>query len=453
LIARILAQYIAAEMVLLGVFELTLSFVLIDIMLMAPGLPGLSAASIPALSSESGNLAAILALTLGIIAATIGLYRPEALFDRHSLLPTAAIAGLIAFPADLAVIGNAHLGLSGRDVIWLVVVLGVWLVCILLTRLTIWQVLNQTRQTRRLLVVGSGPRAERICEILRARRFRRFEPIMAGDDHSCLTWRALRTERIWGVVLATPTAGWPAANTLLASKLNGIRVFDDTRFYEHHLGRLDLETIDASWLLAADGFEQTRTGEVAKRALDLIVSCSLLTFAVPVMLVTAAFVKLESPGPVFYRQQRSGLRGTPFTVLKFRSMTVDAEAAGKPCWAEREDPRITRVGSIIRPMRIDELPQLINVLRGDMSMIGPRPERPHFVEQLSRVIPLYTERSFVKPGLTGWAQVNFPYGASVEDAREKLAYDLFYVKNRNLLLDLLILLSTVRVILFREGGR
>ncbi len=162
---------------------------------------------------------------------------------------------------------------------------------------------------------------------------------------------------------------------------------------------------------------------------------------------------MDSPGPVLYRQQRVGLHGEPFTLLKFRSMTNDAEQGGNPLWASQQDPRITRVGSLIRPMRIDELPQLINVLRGEMSMIGPRPERPHFVEQLARVIPLYGERSYVKPGITGWAQVNYPYGASVEDARQKLSYDLYYVKNRSLLLDLLILLATVRVILFREGAR
>ena len=190
-----------------------------------------------------------------------------------------------------------------------------------------------------------------------------------------------------------------------------------------------------------------------KRATDLVVSVALLVATLPLIGLTALLVRLETPGPVFYRQQRVGLYGKPFTLFKFRSMRLDAEAAGSPRWAQRQDPRITRVGAFIRPMRIDELPQLINVLRGEMSMIGPRPERPHFVEQLGRVIPFYHQRSYVKPGLTGWAQVNFPYGASVEDAREKLSYDLYYVKNRNMLLDLMILVATIRVILFREGAR
>lgn len=180
---------------------------------------------------------------------------------------------------------------------------------------------------------------------------------------------------------------------------------------------------------------------------------SLLVLTLPVMLVAALMVRLDSPGPVFYRQQRAGLNGRPFMLIKFRSMVVDAEACGTARWAQRRDTRITRVGAVIRPLRIDELPQLLNVLRGEMSLIGPRPERPVFVEQLAEVIPHYLERSVVKPGITGWAQVNFPYGASVEDAREKLAYDLYYVKNRGLVLDVLILLSTVRVVLFREGAR
>jgi exopolysaccharide biosynthesis polyprenyl glycosylphosphotransferase len=193
--------------------------------------------------------------------------------------------------------------------------------------------------------------------------------------------------------------------------------------------------------------------DAIKRGFDIAVSLALLLLTLPLMMLTALLIRIDSPGSVLYRQRRVGLHGEQFTLLKFRSMTVDAEQGGDPRWATQQDPRITRVGSFIRSMRIDELPQLLNVLRGEMSMIGPRPERPHFVNQLARIIPFYRERSYVKPGITGWAQVNYPYGASVEDARQKLAYDLYYVKNRSLLLDLLILLATVRVILFREGAR
>jgi lipopolysaccharide/colanic/teichoic acid biosynthesis glycosyltransferase len=170
------------------------------------------------------------------------------------------------------------------------------------------------------------------------------------------------------------------------------------------------------------------------------------------MLVTAVLIRLDSPGPVLYRQERVGLHGRPFIVLKFRSMRIDAEARG-PVWASQRDPRVTRIGGFIRLTRIDELPQLVNVLRGEMSFIGPRPERPHFVAQLTEAVPLYPERNRVKPGLTGWAQVNYPYGASVEDARAKLSYDLYYVAHRGLMLNVLILFATVRVILFQKGAR
>jgi exopolysaccharide biosynthesis polyprenyl glycosylphosphotransferase len=192
---------------------------------------------------------------------------------------------------------------------------------------------------------------------------------------------------------------------------------------------------------------------VVKRIFDIAVGVLLTALTLPLMLATAVAIKLDTPGPVFYRQERTGLHGETFTLFKFRSMANDAEVAGKPQWAQKRDPRITRVGAFIRASRIDELPQLFNVLRGEMSMIGPRPERPIFVDELAKVIPFYNHRGYVKPGLTGWAQVNYPYGASVEDAREKLAYDLYYVKNRGVLLDMIILLSTVRVILFREGAR
>ncbi len=451
--ARIFAHYVTAEMACLGLFELVLSFLLIDAMLTLPGFATLISAAPAGLSANGSNLAAALALTIGAIAATIGLYRPEVLVDRNVLLLNAAVVGLAAFPAELLIIRRVHLRLSGQDVLWLVAVLAAWLVCILVTRLAVSRVLDRARLARRVLVVGTNSRALRLCETLRSRRFWRFEPIQAGGDRLSLTPQALREQRIWGVVLADPAESRPVAEALLNSKLSGVRVFDDTRFYEHHLGRIDLDTIDANWFITADGFDQTRLGDAAKRVCDIAVSLVLLLLACPLMAIVALLIKLESRGPVFYRQRRAGLRGVPFTVLKFRSMTVDAEAGGGPCWAQRQDPRATRVGSIIRPMRIDELPQLLNVLHGEMSMIGPRPERPHFVDQLCRVIPFYHERSCVKPGLTGWAQVNFPYGASVADAREKLAYDLYYVKNRNLLLDLLILLSTVRVVLFREGAR
>jgi exopolysaccharide biosynthesis polyprenyl glycosylphosphotransferase len=189
-----------------------------------------------------------------------------------------------------------------------------------------------------------------------------------------------------------------------------------------------------------------------RRGRDIAGSMLLLVLTLPLLLLVAWLIKLDSPGPVLYRQDRVGLHGRIFTLWKFRSMRVDAEAAG-PRWAAERDPRVTRVGAVIRACRVDELPQLVNVLRGEMSLVGPRPERPHFTVQLARVIPRYDERTCVLPGVTGWAQVSYPYGASIEDARAKLDYDLYYLANRSLLFDLRILAATVRVVLFRVGAR
>ena len=211
----------------------------------------------------------------------------------------------------------------------------------------------------------------------------------------------------------------------------------------------------AAVLGAVQTYEKDRSGTVPypKKITDLLLASTLLLTLLPLMLLVALAIKCDSPGPVFYRQERVGLRGRRFAVLKFRSMRQDAEADGRPVWAAAQDHRITRVGRFIRWARIDELPQLLNVLRGEMSVIGPRPERPYFVEQFNKLIPSYDDRHAVLPGITGWAQVNYPYGASLKDAREKLRYDLYYIANYSLLLDLKILLATVRVVLSGKGAR
>ena len=231
----------------------------------------------------------------------------------------------------------------------------------------------------------------------------------------------------------------------------GIKIQSEAEFWERHLRRVDIATLADSPLekLRNRGNAHTR---VVGRVLDIAGSLALLFATLPIISIVALLVRLDSSGSVLYRQERVGLGERIFTLLKFRSMRTDAETSG-PRWAQQGDPRVTRVGMFIRRTRIDELPQLLNILRGEMSFIGPRPERPHFVQQLSLIIPRYNERTGVKPGLTGWAQVNYPYGASVEDARAKLSYDLYYVQNRTTLLNVLILLSTVRVILLQEGAR
>ncbi len=241
---------------------------------------------------------------------------------------------------------------------------------------------------------------------------------------------------------------------LLRVKTTGVTVSEISSFLERETGRIDLNSVNPSWLIFSDGFASGRMLSSAfKRAFDVAASLLLLILTLPVILITALAIKLESKGPAFYRQRRVGLYNEGFDIIKLRSMRQDAEVAGKAVWAEKDDPRITRIGQFIRKVRIDELPQTWTVLKGEMSFVGPRPERPQFVEQLEQQLPYYAERHMVKPGITGWAQINYPYGASIEDSRHKLEYDLYYAKNYSPFLDLLILLQTLRVVIWPAGAR
>jgi sugar transferase (PEP-CTERM system associated) len=240
---------------------------------------------------------------------------------------------------------------------------------------------------------------------------------------------------------------------LLNCRLAGVRVTEASAFFERERGQVRLDSLNASWLIFGEGFNNRALRDAIKRAFDLFASGLLLLVTLPIMLVTALLIKLESKGPIFYRQERVGHGGSTFHVCKFRSMRTDAEQDGKPRWATAGDDRVTRVGRVIRKLRIDELPQILNVFSGDMSFVGPRPERPFFVDQLNKEIPYYAARHSIKPGITGWAQVRYPYGASLEDAVEKLQYDLYYVKNHSLFLDLMILIETIQVVTLGKGAR
>ena len=238
---------------------------------------------------------------------------------------------------------------------------------------------------------------------------------------------------------------------LLRAKTAGVRIHEFASFIERETGRLDLRSLNPSWLIFSDGFSGARrVSAVAKRLFDLVFSLILLVLTAPVVALAALAVKVETRGPAFYRQKRVGLYGEPFELIKIRSMRVDAEVGGKAVWARKDDPRVTRVGHFLRKTRIDELPQAWSVLKGQMSFVGPRPERPQFVHDLEARLPYYAERHVVKPGITGWAQINYPYGASVQDAREKLEYDLYYAKNYTPFLDLLILMQSLRVVLWPD---
>jgi len=240
---------------------------------------------------------------------------------------------------------------------------------------------------------------------------------------------------------------------LLDCKLNGIKVIDSATFFEREACQIRVDSLQPSWFVFGSGFDQTFMRSFVKRAFDLFASLLIFIGTLPVTSITALLIWLEDRSPIFYRQERVGEDGNTFMVLKFRSMRTDAEKEGAPIWAKTGDTRTTRVGRVIRKLRIDEIPQVLNVIKGEMSFVGPRPERPFFVEQLCEKVPYYNMRHSIKPGITGLAQVRYQYGASVEDAVQKLQYDLYYVKNNSLFLDLLILLDTLQVVLLSKGSR
>ena len=447
---RTLAQQVPVEVALLGLFELLLSFLLIYAALLTPVGAGILT---DALFGNGTVVAAIMTVTMVSIAAVFGLYRPRVCLEADNLVRYLTTAGLCAFPVLLLAAGSLSLGFTLREALGVASILIVWLIAIFLSRAAFRLIVGKQWLTRRVLVLGDADRAARLVARLRMGPGRPFDARLVATGAPVPTLDSLREQRIWAVIEAREGRAGPHGPSPTELERKGIRMFDEARFSEQQFGRLELDLLDAVTLRPAIARNNAWQARARTRIFDVLGSLLLLVLTLPVMLVTALLVRLDSPGPVFYRQLRSGLNGRAFMLIKFRSMVVEAEACGTAQWAQSRDPRITRVGAWIRPLRIDELPQLLNVLRGEMSLIGPRPERPVFVEQLAQVIAHYHERSAVKPGITGWAQVNFPYGASVEDAREKLAYDLYYVKNRSLILDLLILVSTVRVVLFREGAR
>ena len=281
---------------------------------------------------------------------------------------------------------------------------------------------------------------------------RSSSPILVGrDDLLAIATRHSVDEIL--VAIRDRRDGGLNIGELLECKLEGIEVTDISSFFECETGHVQLDSLNPSWMVFSDGFSRTSARSSVKRVFDITVSLLLLTATLPITLLVALLIVLESGMPIFYRQERMGECGQVFGVLKFRSMRQNAEQAGTPQWAKKNDDRVTRVGRVIRTLRVDELPQVINVLKGDMSFVGPRPERPYFVQQLASQIPFYLNRHTVKPGVTGWAQIRYPYGSTVEDAMYKLQYDLYYAKNHSLFLDLIILFQTAQVVLFGKGAR
>jgi len=325
------------------------------------------------------------------------------------------------------------------------------------------------RPYSRVLILGTGTSAQLVTRTIehsqRAIKIVGYvsgphEPESAIDAAKLLSGPLSLKDRAVGlrveevvVALSERRGGGMPMDELLECRSAGVRISDLSTYFERVLGQIRIDQLHPGWLIFGKGFNHSIYRDVAKRIFDIMCSCLLLAMAAPLMLVTAICIALESRGPIFYRQERVGQGGKTFSVLKFRSMRVDAEENGTPQWATAKDSRVTRVGSVIRLCRLDEFPQLVNVLKGDMSLVGPRPERPFFVEQLKVQIPFYALRHTVKPGVTGWAQVRHEYGASIEDSLEKLQYDLYYVKNHSLFLDIQVLVETVGVVLSGKGAR
>jgi sugar transferase (PEP-CTERM system associated) len=328
----------------------------------------------------------------------------------------------------------------------------------------------KTRQLdQRIMIIGSGPLAQNIAKEIVEGMDTGFKvigfitedperigeklvnPSIIGDQSQILD--IATKERVDRIIVAIEErrGKFPDAQ-LLECKMRGIAIEEGIHFYEHLTGRLQVESLRPSSLIFSEGFKKSKLTIWMKRVSGFSLSLIGLILLSPLILIISILIKIESRGPVFYKQERVGERGKIFKLLKFRSMVEEAEANG-PVWAEQDDKRVTRVGRWMRKWRIDEIPQMFNVLKGDMSFVGPRPERPFFVEKLRKEIPFYDQRFSVRPGVTGWAQIKYPYGASNKDALEKLKYDLYYIKNLSLLYDLLIIFETIKVVLFGKGAR
>jgi len=337
-------------------------------------------------------------------------------------------------------------------------------------RISIHWLLGHPMVGERILIVGSGTAAIEIAREVLERRDAGYRIVGFVDNDPALVGKSIINPRVIGVttemdeivrrenidriiVAQGERRGQFPTQQLLDLSLGGqVAIEEGASFYERTTGRVHLNMMRPSWLIFSGRGRQARLSGVARTLMHRGVALVGALVSLPVALLTAVLIKLESPGPALYKQERVGKNGRPFTIMKFRSMRMDAEKDG-PVWAQTGDDRTTRVGRVIRKIRVDEIPQFWNILKGEMNFVGPRPERPHFVAQLAREIPFYEQRHLIPPGLTGWAQIKYPYGSSIEDARQKLQYDLYYIKNQSLVLDAVILFETVKTILFGRGAR
>jgi sugar transferase (PEP-CTERM system associated) len=409
----------------------------------------------------------LLAFAVTGAMAALGLYQSHVRHSINDLLLRLTLSfgfGGVALAVAYYLFPLVYIG---RGVMVMALVLGY--IGVALLRLLALHVFRVEALRQRILVVGAGSNANLLNTRLRRRNDRATfvivgfvavegqvvevdRAMLVGGD---LPLGELATQLQIDEILIAPDErrGGLPMEQMLQCVQRGISIIDLSTFFEREAGMVQLNVADPSWLVFSGGFDYSTPRRLSKRCFDLAAATMLLLVAWPFMLLVAAAVWLESGGPVLYSQLRVGEGGRHFKLTKFRSMRVDAEGDGKARWASRGDDRVTRVGKFIRLTRLDELPQLFAVLRGHMSFVGPRPERPQFVDMLNHEIRYYSVRHCVKPGLTGWAQLRYPYGASVKDAEEKLKFDLFYVKNHGLVFDLMILLQTVEVVMFGRGAR
>ena len=359
--------------------------------------------------------------------------------------------GLVYFLAPSLMIGEGIF----------VIIVGIMLLLIVSWRLGYNYILDREWFSQKILIIGSGELAEEIHNEIKDKRDSGYKVINVikenefrqtfADSQFCESANDAHVKKI--IVAMEEKRGTFPLTPLLRCRTKGIEILEGTSFYEMLMGKLYIRQTNPAWLIFSEGFRKSPLNSFCKRVGDLILSTIMLILFLPLMLITSILIILDSGWPVIYTQERIGQNGRPFHIKKFRSMVVDAEKGSGPVWAGEQDERVTRVGRIIRRIRIDELPQLWNVFRGEMSFVGPRPERQHFIRQLEKEIPYYSERLTVKPGITGWAQVCHRYGASVDDTVEKLNYDLFYIKNLSFFLDLLVIFRTVKIVLFGKGSR
>lgn len=407
------------------------------------------------------------ALVVVFSMSALGMYQHGSRADiRHTLLrimPSFALGFVLLslliylVPAMRLTRGSSLVFLLGASAITLI-------------RLALFRSARSPLMQARLILVGGGALAKECIELAKSKSgFHQFVVVgcvnVPGEaccvpasallpaDLSLLEMARKYDVREIVVSVAERRSGRLPVRELLECALGGVRVIDAATFFEREACQIRIDSLQPSYLIFGGGFDQSFLRAASKRVFDLLASAAIGVAALPVMLATALAIRLDDGGPVFYQQERVGRDGQLYKVLKFRSMGCDAENDGTPTWAAADDPRVTRVGRLIRKLRIDELPQVFNVFKGEMSFVGPRPERPYFVEQLKAAVPYYNIRHSIKPGITGLAQVRYQYGASVDDAVRKLQYDLYYVKNNSLFLDLLILNDTVQVVLFGKGSR